>query len=394
MRKRRHLGFTLIELLVVIAIIAVLIALLLPAVQAAREAARRSQCRNNMKQLGLAMHNYHDAHKVFPPGITSGLQTGSTGGGTGCIFTASENHGTASSAVSGLTLVLPFMEERALYNAYNMRLGCATLANTTSVEGVVKTLICPTNSRGSQLIQPAYYQGYAGPTDYVLSCGGNAYLTCSSPYGLTTSAALQGYPGPFKPGAGIFNVNSNVALRSIRDGSSNTILAGEGAGGADLPVGDPGAMVKLQPTAILTGMAIDTPWSQGYIGTKGTGGYGGVMAATAHDGWFDNQFNLAQPTGATGGFTPLKMNQGNLKMMLGTSYPNSNGVAGAGTPPTSGPTVPADSYVSPFRSFHKGMCHFLFADGSVRSLTDNIDARNYVGLSGIADKMLVDPGTN
>ena len=71
MPRKRHPGFTLIELLVVIAIIAVLIALLLPAVQAAREAARRTQCRNNMKQLGLAHHNYHDAHKVFPPGIVN-----------------------------------------------------------------------------------------------------------------------------------------------------------------------------------------------------------------------------------------------------------------------------------------------------------------------------------
>src|SRR3982751_1197454 len=122
--RRRREGFTLIELLVVIAIIAILIALLLPAVQMAREAARRTQCRNNLKQLGLALHNYHDANKVFPMGIV-GTNFGPPDAQI-CQFVAvnasCDNPG--FSKTSGLTLILPYMEEKGLYSAYNMLLAC------------------------------------------------------------------------------------------------------------------------------------------------------------------------------------------------------------------------------------------------------------------------------
>src|SRR5206468_7651117 len=101
MRRR---GFTLIELLVVIAIIGVLIALLLPAVQAAREAARRSQCTNNLKQLGLALHNYHDANQAFPSGKAGNDASAA---------------GNDSSATSGWVSVLPQMEQGPLFNAWN-----------------------------------------------------------------------------------------------------------------------------------------------------------------------------------------------------------------------------------------------------------------------------------
>ncbi len=119
-----RLGFTLVELLVVIAIIGILIALLLPAVQAAREAARRSQCTNNMKQLGLALHNYHDTHQVFPPG---GLEYGCSSAGPNY-----EQPGKLVKNLNGLVLLLPYLEQMPLYDKYDCRqAACAGSAGQT-----------------------------------------------------------------------------------------------------------------------------------------------------------------------------------------------------------------------------------------------------------------------
>jgi prepilin-type N-terminal cleavage/methylation domain-containing protein len=136
---RRRTGFTLIELLVVIAIIAVLIALLLPAVQQAREAARRTQCKNNMKQLGLALHNYHDTAKQFPPG---------------CFVVNSAQY--ATNRGSMLAQLLPYFDQAPLYNAINFSAAdydtIALPSGQLICKQVVPALLCPsdgTNGNGT-----------------------------------------------------------------------------------------------------------------------------------------------------------------------------------------------------------------------------------------------------
>src|SRR5437879_4300140 len=134
-RRRRRKGFTLIELLVVIAIIAVLVALLLPAVQQAREAARRSQCKNQLKQLGLAIHNYHESFNCLPPGNTAAINT--SGGFS------------RWGGVSVHTMILPNIDQAPLYNQYNFNM-CGSYEGTNSAATLRQARVpiyrCPSDS--------------------------------------------------------------------------------------------------------------------------------------------------------------------------------------------------------------------------------------------------------
>ncbi len=219
-------AFTLIELLVVIAIIGVLIALLLPAVQAAREAARRIQCTNNLKQLGLALHNYHDMHDCFPPGRI--WKAGPPGPTFPTIFSGTPN-------TPWFVLMLPQFEQQALYNAFNYSLGAegfagpglapvaGYFANSTVSATKISTFQCPSDRQMEFQITPQYLGGaLSGPKltkgNYAVSWGNTNWR--------------QGTVGSQTYLKSAFGHDMNINTASIRDGTSSTVFVGEVLQGA------------------------------------------------------------------------------------------------------------------------------------------------------------------
>jgi prepilin-type N-terminal cleavage/methylation domain-containing protein len=211
LRQKRHTGFTLVELLVVIAIIGILVALLLPAVQAAREAARRTQCANNVKQIGLALQNYHGTYHVLPPGGVCANETG------------------------WQVFILPFIERQDLFNEFNFNAGAFTsgtgqVGRNAVAFNRVAAYLCPSspankmqmggnnNVNSPELIngQPPYtthYYGVMGPK------GTNPN---GAQYGFANGATYGGYALD-----GVFGRDSRYALRDVTDGTSNTFMVGE-----------------------------------------------------------------------------------------------------------------------------------------------------------------------
>jgi len=205
-------GFTLIELLVVISIIAVLIALLLPAVQAAREAARRSQCTNNLKQVGLALHNYESVFACFPPAYLSQRGGGGVHGAPDPT-TLDAGPGWAYGA-----MLLASMEQQPLYQALNVNLPCWLPANSTGASTVVGTFLCPSVSASSRtfkvLDQPGQALAEFARSHYVLNAGNE------EPWGYQVQDHQGIADGPFYR-------NSLVRIANITDGLSSTLFMGE-----------------------------------------------------------------------------------------------------------------------------------------------------------------------
>ena len=207
-------GFTLIELLVVIAIIAILIALLLPAVQQAREAARRTQCKNNMKQLGLALHNYHDVHTAFPSGwiaVDNRVQSahdGLNGAGWG-------------------TMILPYIEQSALYNQFNANLAIHDPVNVPFINNVLPAWQCPSDPKPDKWQieeegSPGTVLAELPTANYIGVFGTEELDGCENAPG--TAPVLAN--GQCR-GNGIFYHNSKVQMRDITDGTTNTFIIGE-----------------------------------------------------------------------------------------------------------------------------------------------------------------------
>jgi prepilin-type N-terminal cleavage/methylation domain-containing protein/prepilin-type processing-associated H-X9-DG protein len=223
---RNRIGFTLIELLVVIAIIGVLIGLLLPAVQKVREASNRTKCANNLKQMGLALHNYHAVYEQFPP---AKINSGSAG-----TYTAATSFYPSKLFIfntTGFVLLLPYIEHDDLYRQYDFNYpssnSCWNTSNTLANGGinagnatVVGTLIpiytCPADNQPAVVNETgtgAYARTNARRSNYLFSCG-----------------ETNDYWPTYNPGtatAGAFGTNGAAKVPQIADGSSNTIAIGE-----------------------------------------------------------------------------------------------------------------------------------------------------------------------
>ncbi|AMV19747.1 DUF1559 domain-containing protein [Planctomyces sp. SH-PL14] len=230
--RGRSSGFTLIELLVVIAIIAVLVAILLPAVQQAREAARRSQCQNNLKQLGIALHSYHETHFIFP---FSSMNPGS------CISVAAPN--TVNSPVRnarGWTMLLPYIDQGALYNQYDHSSPASNHVRTGSPAVLTGTAV-GTNDKVVSVSLPAFlcpsdpgdrfYRSTTSADYSIASSGANAaYLGAKTSYEFNvvgTSSNCTDWMNVASTSRRMFGINSSARIGDVKDGMSNSVAVCE-----------------------------------------------------------------------------------------------------------------------------------------------------------------------
>jgi len=256
----RQRAFTLIELLVVIAIIAILIALLLPAVQQAREAARRTQCRNNLKQIGLAIHNYESSHKMFPPGRL----------GFPMVFSAQAH-------------ILPYMDNSTLYNLidFNTRPSFTTPApspmsrNDIAVRTIIPHYLCPSDFgsvRGSEF----------GPTNYVAVAGSGT-----------------GASNSINTGDGVMYSRSSTRFRDVTDGMSNTACFGEHTLGVGGNPSSPSGSAPTNPEGEVLELTGATPTTDASCVVGAGGNWSGNRGAKWMNGHYgDTLYNHYYPPNA------------------------------------------------------------------------------------------------
>lgn len=341
MKKKR--GFTLIELLVVIAIIAILVSLLLPAVQQARETARRTQCKNNLKQLGIALHNYHDVHRCFP--MASGRGNGANWGG-------GRRH-------SGFVGMLPFMDQGPVYEMIKNGGVAASVNNNISYDGFkffpwdnnhravrmnFPGLVCPSDG-DSSVQQPR------GKTNYMFSRGDTAW---------DHNPGWNGNGGRGLRGAfvgGNRNTQSGRRIRDFTDGTSNTIAMGE-----RIKAKGGGNSIKLGATAIDGGGAVPTK-QEHYVNDPsvalarvGSGGvYNGATRRWAGTRWMDGC----------------------------PSFTGMTTILGPNKPSVSEGTWDCHDGIFEPTSHHPGGVQVVMADGSVRMINDSIDTGNITAPSPV-----------
>lgn len=223
--KRSQHGFTLVELLVVIAIIGMLVALLLPAIQAARESARKSSCRNNLRQVGVAMHNYESARGKLPPGYLH----------------AAGNQGNALGYSWG-AMLLPFMELQSMYDTFDFKKPIYDNMNAAVREIHIPTLLCPTDD-----VSPSGFVEM-GDERYAMACYvanfGSPDLDEDQEQNNPAPADLFNRAGPWGP----FYRNSQTKLKDITDGLTHTLMVGERQNGPFRTVGSHGVHIEYETT--------------------------------------------------------------------------------------------------------------------------------------------------
>ena len=278
--KRHARGFTLIELLVVIAIIGILVSLLLPAVQQAREAARRSQCKNNLKQLGLAMHNYHDVHNTFPPALIA--------------ENSADVGGNMLANWSWGAMIAPYMD---LANSYNtLKVGSQRASASirpgqpgrTVAQTVVPAFRCPSDTAPDlnnlkQVSSDSDNNVYTATSNYVINHGANV-LSALPSWSQWASGQVQ---GPFLRNVG-------AKMRDFTDGTSNTVLISErmygdpngSLGDSDTEFGRAGLVWFTQSDGLLGGSTVN--WAgvacvafTGYQYINGTDSWQDTMGASS-----------------------------------------------------------------------------------------------------------------
>jgi prepilin-type N-terminal cleavage/methylation domain-containing protein/prepilin-type processing-associated H-X9-DG protein len=334
MRRR---GFTLIELLVVIAIIAVLIALLLPAVQAAREAARRMQCVNNMKQLGLALHNYHNQVGSFPMGASLGLFSATT-------FIAKQNWGY-------LAPILPQLGESPLYNTINFSIGVQLSGfpftyNSTAIVTQVKEFLCPSD--------PNAGGGYNYSNNYYGSVGTTTNLTNAGASAITLAAYDT---------TGIFAFQRCNGIQSILDGTSNTVAVSESTvGNASQTVGAKNVGLVSVPSFPAGALLLDasTDYNSTILGLQACDA--AWKAGSGIDARRGEQWAL-----------------GGMCFTLFNTVAAPNSINDTWTYCSSISTASFTNY-SEADSFHPGGVNVLMADGSVRFIKNSINLRTWWAL--------------
>lgn len=326
-------GFTLIELLVVIAIIAVLIALLLPAVQQAREAARRTQCKNNLKQLGLALHNFHDTYLRFPPGAANDMTPFGTNSG-------------ASWGSSWKVYILPYVDQGPIFSKWDFAGGSSGYTNGTNValaNGLVLPAYrCPSSTmpqfNGWNNRMMTSYTGTAG------AFNNSSGATNKSPFNVGYQQGCCNGGGSFASDNGLLYSGSKSNMRDCTDGTSNTIIVHE------------------ESDVIRT--TTNTPVTTN-IQCTSAGIYGWPMGAAigfnqAPSAWGDGRhFNCATIRWGI-----------NARGLSATATDGTNSDVGANFP---------------ISSQHVGGAHVLLTDGAVRFLSQNMNADTLFRLAAKAD---------